>query len=103
MSSGLTNRDRSHAIIVAVTSEETIEMFRPVGPKELARIHDLGDRAYPPRLPSQPIFYPVLDEFYARKIARDWNATKAETGFRGYVTRFRVRAEPVDVIAKSPD
>jgi predicted RNA-binding Zn-ribbon protein involved in translation (DUF1610 family) len=70
-----------------------IEMFRPVGPKELARIHDLEDRAFPPRLPSQPIFYPVLVEEYARKIARDWNATKAETGFRGYVVRFLVRAD----------
>jgi predicted RNA-binding Zn-ribbon protein involved in translation (DUF1610 family) len=76
-----------------VDREDTLEMFRPVGPRELARIHELGDRAFPPRLPSQPIFYPVLVEEYARKIARDWNATKPDTGFRGYVTRFRVRAD----------
>jgi hypothetical protein len=68
-------------------------MFRPVGPKELERIHELGDRAFPARLPSQPIFHPVLVEDYTRKIARDWNATKPDTGFRGYVARFRVRAE----------
>lgn len=70
-------------------------MFRPVGPKELARIRELGGRAFPPRLPSQPIFYPVLNEFYARKIARDWNATKADTGYRGYVVSFEVNARYV--------
>jgi hypothetical protein len=44
-------------------------------------------RAFPPRLPHQPIFYPVLSEDYARKIARDWNVRASG---RGYVTRFRV-------------
>jgi hypothetical protein len=72
---------------------ETVELFRPVGPKELARIRELGFRAFPPRLQYQPIFYPVMNEEYARKIARDWNATRRETGYRGYVTRFRVKAE----------
>src|SRR5579884_624708 len=48
-------------------------------------------RAFPPRLPTQPIFYPVLYEEYAVQIARDWNATDAATGYRGCVTRFRVR------------
>jgi predicted RNA-binding Zn-ribbon protein involved in translation (DUF1610 family) len=83
--------DRSHDMILIV-GDETTEMFRPVGPKELARIHQLGDRAFPPRLPSQPIFYPVLNEFYARKITSEWNATSPDTGYRGYVTWFRVRA-----------
>jgi hypothetical protein len=64
-----------------------------VGPKELALIHGSGDTAFPPRLPEQPIFYPVLNEEYATQIARDWNARRAETGYRGYVTRFRVRAD----------
>jgi len=44
-------------------------------------------RAFPPRLPEQPIFYPVLSEEYARKIARDWNVPASG---RGYVTRFHV-------------
>jgi hypothetical protein len=70
-----------------------VEMFRPIGPRELDRIRELGFRAFPPRLHFQPIFYPVFDEGYARQIARDWNATKPETGYRGFVTRFRVRAE----------
>ena len=44
-------------------------------------------RAFPPRLPEQPIFYPVLSEDYAVKIARDWNVPASG---KGYVTRFLV-------------
>ena len=44
-------------------------------------------RAFPPRLPEQPIFYPVLSEDYAVKIARDWNVPASGAGF---VTRFEV-------------
>src|SRR3989475_1327645 len=69
---------------------ETITLYRPVGPKELALIRDSGWREFPPRLPGQPIFYPVLNEEYATQIAREWNA-KRDGG--GYVTRFRVRAD----------
>lgn len=71
----------------------TIELFRPVGPQELELIRQLDWRAFPPRLPQQPIFYPVLDEGYARQIARDWNATKPDSNYQGYVTRFQVRAD----------
>ncbi len=46
-------------------------------------------RSFPPRLPEQPIFYPVLTEEYATKIARYWNAPRGG----GYVTRFQVRAD----------
>ncbi len=46
-----------------------------------------------PRLPFQPIFYPVLVEEYAVRIARDWNTTDPASGFVGYVTRFRVRSD----------
>jgi hypothetical protein len=69
--------------------EALITLFRPVGPKELELIHESGDRAFPPRLPEQPIFYPVLNEEYAAQIARDWNAPSKGVG---YVTRFQVRA-----------
>ena len=44
-------------------------------------------RAFPPRLPEQPIFYPVLTEDYAVKIARDWNVPASGAGF---VTRFQI-------------
>jgi len=66
---------------------ETVTLWRPVGPKELELIRQAGMRAFPPRLPDQPIFYPVLSEDYARKIARDWNVPASGAG---YVTRFRV-------------
>ena len=72
---------------------DTITLWRPVGPKELALIEAADWRAFPPRLPGQPIFYPVLNEGYATQIARDWNATSAETGYRGYVTCFQVRRD----------
>ena len=49
-------------------------------------------RAFPPRLPSQPIFYPVLNEDYATEIARDWNTHDDRSGFKGYVPRFEVDA-----------
>jgi hypothetical protein len=63
-------------------------LYRPVGPKELALIRESGFRAFPPRLPVQPIFYPVLNEEYATQIARTWNVRDSGAGF---VTRFRVR------------
>ena len=66
---------------------ETVTLWRPVGPKELKLIEESGMRAFPPRLPEQPIFYPVLSEEYAIKIARDWNVPASGAGF---VTRFRV-------------
>ncbi len=75
-----------------MTTEETVTLYRPVGPKELALIRDSGFRAFPPRLPEQPIFYPVLNEAYATQIARDWNSKSAQNGNAGFVTRFAVRA-----------
>jgi hypothetical protein len=65
----------------------TTTLYRPVGPKELALIEDLGWRAFPPRLLQQPIFYPVMNEAYATQIARDWNVPASGSG---YVTRFEV-------------
>jgi len=70
--------------------EELIGLYRPVGQQELDLIRLSGDRKFPPRLPEQPIFYPVLHEAYAIQIARDWNA-KYNDPKCGYVTRFRVR------------
>jgi hypothetical protein len=75
---------------VVVQSPETVTLFRPVGPKELELIRSSGYRAFPPRLPEQPIFYPVLTHEYAAKIARDWNVRESGAGF---VTRFAVRRE----------
>jgi hypothetical protein len=74
-----------------IEDPDSLVLFRPTGPRELALIRDVGWRAFPPRLEFQPIFYPVLTQDYARQIARDWNATKADTGYLGFVTRFRLK------------
>lgn len=68
----------------------TITLYRPVGTKELALIEAAGFRAFPPRLPEQPIFYPVTNQAYAVQIARDWN-TKHDDQI-GFVMRFAVAA-----------
>ena len=67
----------------------TVTLYRPVGPKELDLIRASGFREFPPRLPDQPIFYPVTTLEYAEKIARDWNVLQSGAGF---VTQFAVRA-----------
>jgi hypothetical protein len=69
---------------------ETITLFRPIGPKELELIEASGWREFPPRLPEQPIFYPVTNEEYAVQIARDWNVKESGSG---YVTKFDIEAE----------
>ncbi|MFD7025720.1 hypothetical protein [Promicromonospora sukumoe] len=71
----------------------TTTLWRPTGPTELALVEESGWRAWPPRLPDQPIFYPVLNEDYATRIARDWNVKASGVG---YVTRFDVVTEFLD-------
>lgn len=67
----------------------TITLYRPVGPQELVLIEASGWREFPPRLPEQPIFYPVLNEEYATQISERWNVRDFGSG---YVTRFQVDA-----------
>jgi hypothetical protein len=67
--------------------DDFVILWRPVGPAELRLVREAAMRAFPPRLPEQPIFYPVLTEEYAVKIAKDWNVPASGQGF---VTRFRV-------------
>ena len=79
---------------------QTLTLFRPVGPKELELINASGWKEFPPRLPDQPIFYPVLNYNYAVQIARDWNVRESGSG---YVTKFHVDAKyakryPVQVV-----
>jgi hypothetical protein len=71
-------------------SQATVTLWRPVGPAELALIEASGWKDFPPRLPEQPIFYPVTTEEYAIKIARDWNVPASGAGF---VLRFEVQAD----------
>ena len=74
-------------------SRQTVTLWRPTGPKELALVEATGWRAWPQRLPDQPIFYPVLNEDYAARIARDWNVKASGVG---YVTRFEVDKDYLD-------
>lgn len=66
-----------------------VTLFRPVGDAELALIEGSGWAAFPPRLPEQPIFYPVMNVDYAEQIARDWNS-KHELSGRGHVVAFEM-------------
>lgn len=71
-----------------------LTLYRPVGVKELKLIAELDWRGFPPRLPEQPIFYPVLNETYAQQISRDWNAK--DEGTFGFVTKFDVECNYID-------
>jgi hypothetical protein len=68
----------------------SVVLFRPTGENELRLVRESNWKEFPPRLPDQPIFYPVLDEEYAVQIARDWNMRRSG---RGYVLRFLVDAD----------
>nr|WP_238992874.1 hypothetical protein [Jiangella aurantiaca] len=72
-----------------VGGQQVMVLWRPTGPEELELVRASGWRRWPPRLPDQPIFYPVLNEEYAIKIARDWNVPASGAG---YVTRFAIDA-----------
>lgn len=65
----------------------TRTLWRPVGAEELVLIDLLQWCAFPPRLPEQPIFYPVCSVAYASEIAQRWNAKDGKLGF---VTEFEV-------------
>lgn len=71
-------------------------LFRPVGKAELALIRDSGWKRFPPRLPEQPIFYPVMNSRYAWELAKRWNEPM---GDGAHVVGFEVRD---DVASKYP-
>jgi hypothetical protein len=69
---------------------ETLLLYRPTNQAELDLVRASGFRRWPPRLPEQPIFYPVTNEQYAKEIAIQWNSRDSGVG---YVTRFRVKKD----------
>ena len=84
-------------------NDETVTMYRPTGPEELELLRRTGFTRWPPRLPEQPIFYPVLNQEYARKISSEWNLREYGAG---YVTRFHLRKDfaanyPVQTVGDS--
>lgn len=81
---------RERAIHRGADHDPVRTLYRPVGPKKLALIAASRYREFPPRLPEQPIFYPVTSEACARHIAVHWNV--AQDG-SGYVPRFAVRED----------
>ena len=74
-------------------------LYRPVGQAEYTLIAQSDFTAYPPRLPEQPIFYPVLNQRYAREIAEKWNWRYPDAQYTGYVTTFEIKD---DYIAQFP-
>ena len=74
-------------------------LYRPTGARELALVEASGWTRWPPRLPDQPIFYPVTSFDYAEKIARDWNSKGTPPNNEGFVTRFEITP---DLAARYP-
>jgi hypothetical protein len=72
---------------------ETVTLYRPTGSRELELVKQSGFKCWPPRLPEQPIFYPVTNERYATEITTKWNVREKDVG---YVTRFQVKKSFID-------
>ncbi|MCC7245726.1 MAG: hypothetical protein IT269_08615 [Saprospiraceae bacterium] len=75
---------------------KTQTLYRPVNKVELDLIQELDWKAFPPRLPEQPIFYPVMNQEYASQITTEWNLPAYGNGF---VTKFQI---PSDYLSKYP-
>ncbi len=62
-------------------------LYRPVNQAELDLVKASDWLAFPPRLPEQPIFYPVTNLAYACKISLEWNVPAYK---KSYVLKFEV-------------
>ncbi len=65
----------------------SLTLWRPAGLAELRQVAASGWRAWPPRRPEEPLFYPVLSQDYATRIARDWNSRQPAPNDLGFVLR----------------
>ena len=65
-------------------------LYRPVNKAELELIAGLDWKGFPPRLPEQPFFYPVMNEQYAREISEQWNVPAYGAG---YVVKWAMESE----------
>jgi hypothetical protein len=63
-------------------------LYRPMDIEELRLVYETGMKAFPPRKPEQPIFYPVLTLEYANEISQRWNAESQSAS--GYVAKFNL-------------
>ena len=75
-------------------------LYRPIGKREYDLIKETSFNEFPPRLSWQPIFYPVLNQEYAEKIAGEWNTKDANSDFIGIVTQFNVKDEYINKFEK---
>lgn len=73
-------------------------LYRPINDKELKLISDSGYAKFPPRLPEQPIFYPVTNIEYARQITVEWNVPAYGCGYvvefdmnNNYIKKFDIQ------------
>nr|WP_238885320.1 hypothetical protein [Clostridium sp. YIM B02551] len=76
-----------------------MELFRPVGKAELELIEKSNYTLFPPRLPQQPIFYPVLNQKYAEEIAKRWNTKGSSSQYKGYVFKNESRGDSTFLFA----
>lgn len=59
----------------------TRTLWRPTGQAELDLVAASGWRRWPPRLPGQPIFYPVVNVDYATRIEVECSAPREGVGY----------------------
>lgn len=71
---------------------KTTTMYRPCNQAEIDLVKESAYKKWPPRLPEQPIFYPVTNEQYAIDI-NEWNLSQFGIG---YVTKFEVKTDFVN-------
>jgi len=82
---------------------QTTKLYRPVNKVELDLIQQTDWKKFPPRLPDQPIFYPVTNQAYASQITKEWNLPSYKNGFvtefelsSDYLSKFKVEKVGLD-------
>ena len=82
---------------------KTTKLYRPVNKVELDLIQDSNWKRFPPRLPEQPIFYPVTNQEYASQITTEWNVPSYQNGFvtefeldSDYLSKFKIEKVGLD-------
>ncbi len=77
-----------------------MELFRPVGEKELELIKQAGWRSFPPRLPEQPIFYPVLTPAMRGKSQEDGIRRMRTRVLKGMLQDLRLKMNTYPVLSR---
>jgi hypothetical protein len=75
-------------------------LYRPIGKKEYDLMKQNNFKKFPPRLSGQPIFYPVLNQEYAGKIAGEWNTKDKNSDYIGIITQFNINDEYINRFEK---